>query len=335
MRPIRLTTEAVLDKCRHREGPFTVHRSSAPSLKPLFVEGLECLLVIPMFIQGRLSGIIALGYNECPPEHQIDTDQARQLADQVAVAIHNSRLYKEIKNQAEELARANKVKDEFLSVMSHELRTPLSVVMGYSELVREGALGELTQKQQNALDLIMLRSTDLLNLINSVMEVTKLEAGAVVVEKQDIRLGDFLGQLKLAYRLPSTGEIEIQWDYSPDLPPIYNDSTKIRQILQSLIDNAIKFTPEGQVTLSVRYDPGSGQLVFKVSDAGIGIPKEAMGIIFEKFRQVDSSEKRAYAGVGLGLFIAKRFTDLLGGSIGVESKPGVGSTFTVRIPCAH
>lgn len=237
-----------------------------------------------------------------------------------------------LKKQAIELERANKVKSEFLGVMSHELRTPLNVILGYAGMVRERGLGEINRRQEEALGNVEKQSGVLLTMVNSIMEATKIEAGASIVESYEFSLGRFLDELKSICTIPADKEVTLNWNYPPDLPVIKTDSGKLGQILQNIVNNAIKFTAKGSVTVSAQLFPETKTLEVKVADTGLGIPPEALPTIFEMFRQVDSSDTRAYGGVGLGLYIVKKFTDLLGGKVVVESEEGRGSTFTVRIP---
>lgn len=268
------------------------------------------------------------------------------LTDQLAVAIENSELYDQLKQKIQELERANKVKDEFLSVMSHELRTPLNVVIGYAGLIREGMLGVTNPEQNKALDKLVSRTNDLLYMITSILNATSIEANEVRVENLQFALGDLLDEMKRIYANPGK-PVEIEWDYAPELPMVYSDRGKIKCILQNIIGNAIKFTEKGRVTVSARLAPGlkrnggkkeraaaaADRIEFRISDTGIGISAEKIPVIFDKFCQVDSSETRQFGGVGLGLHIAKSFADLLGGKIAVETVVGRGSTFTVSLPC--
>ncbi len=231
-----------------------------------------------------------------------------------------------------ELETATRLKDEFLSVMSHELRTPLNAILGFTEMMRDGAMGEINQKQEKALEKLISCSHYLLDMINGLLLADSLEAGAMKVVSREFNLKDFLEELRSDYNFFLHKEPTLNWDYPADLPVVKNDDQKLRQILQNLINNAIKFTPRGTVTISARHNPEAETVELRVADTGIGIPKEKLPIIFERFRQVDSSESRSYGGVGLGLYIAKQFTGMLGGEIHVDSEPGKGSTFTVTLP---
>jgi signal transduction histidine kinase len=262
------------------------------------------------------------------------------LADQIAVAIENSRLYEEIRKkvqelqrQTAELERANKVKNEFLSVMSHELRTPLSVIVGYVSMVKDGLYGAINPEQDKALEKVVRRANEQLGMINTILQATQLEADEIRLNIHEIRLGEFFADLKSGYEIPLDKEVALTWDYPSDLPVLKTDGDKLRHILQNLIGNAIKFTAKGSVTISARVTGINSRFVeFKVADTGIGISDADLHAIFDKFRQVDSSETRKYGGVGIGLYIVKTFVELLGGGIGVESEVAKGTTFTVRIP---
>src|SRR3989338_3352476 len=239
----------------------------------------------------------------------------------------------ELEQANRHLLQANKAKDEFLSVMSHELRTPLNVVVGYTSMIKDGLLGEVNGEQQRALDKVVTRSDDLLKMITEILQATSLEANAVGVEVQEVSLGSFLDDLKSNYEIPVKKNLSFAWDYPLELPTVRTDSEKLKHILQNLVNNAVKFTEHGQVAVSARYNPRAKAVEFKVADTGICIEKEMLPSIFEMFHQGDSSETRSYGGVGMGLYIAKKFTELLGGKIEAASEPGKGSTFSVTIPC--
>jgi len=294
--------------------------------------GLVSFLAIPMIAKGEILGALSFYTSE---EHQFNKEEIEflsTLAGHAAIAIHNSQLYEHIKEQAVELKKANKVKSEFLRVMSHELRTPLCVIMGYTKLMKERMLGDINQKQEGVLGKLLNQSNDLLTMITSVLETTSMEAETVKVENHPFGLVNFLDWLKAVYEVPLDKDVALTWDYPFNLPVMKTDSGKLNQILRNLINNAVKFTEKGSVTVSARYFPGTETLEFKVADTGIGIPKESLPLIFEKFRQLDSSDTRSHGGVGLGLYIVKQFTEMLGGTVTTETEPGRGSTFVVTVP---
>jgi signal transduction histidine kinase len=202
--------------------------------------------------------------------------------------------------------------------------------MGYTNLVKERLFGEINSEQEAALDKALKHSQELLKTINTVLSLRALENDATHTDLQEIRLENLLDELKSYYMARADHKITLRWDYPRDLPTIRSEPEKLKHVLRNLMDNAIKFTEEGHITLAVRY-LGSA-VEFKVSDTGIGIPKDKLPEIFEMFRQVDSSATRKYEGIGVGLFVVKKFTGLLGGVVTVESEINKGSTFTVTIP---
>jgi len=239
----------------------------------------------------------------------------------------------ELEQANRSLLRANKAKDEFLSVMSHELRTPLNVVMGYSQMVKDGILGQINPEQESALEKVIGRSKDLLSMISEILQVTSIEAGKVKAEMQEIYLAELLDELRSTYEIPLDKKLTFNWDYPSEPRAMRTDGGKLKHILQNLINNAIKFTDEGHVTVSARYSRETKIAEFKVADTGTGIQEDLLPLIFEMFRQLDSSQTRNHGGAGVGLYIVKKYLDILGGKIQVESQVGRGSVFTVTIPC--
>ena len=176
------------------------------------------------------------------------------------------------------------------------------------------------------------QANDLLTTLNDVLRATQIGSGLIKAKKAKVNLGDFLDELKMSYDFPMRKELTLGWDYPSDLPDAETDSEKLKHILQNLINNAIKFTGKGHVRISARHLPRVKIVKSKVTDTGIGIPKESLPIIFDMFHQGDASDTRLHGGVGLGLYIVKKYTELLGGDIRVESDSGIGSVFTVVIP---
>jgi signal transduction histidine kinase len=297
--------------------------------------GFVSYLGLPLIAQDRVLGILSF---YCRQKRHFDDEEMHflsTLAGQAAAAIENSQLYEQTRKQAVDLEKANKVKDEFLGVMSHELRTPLNVIAGYTKIVHDGLLGAINAEQITALEKVTRHSNELLLMVNSIMDATKIEAGAVVVEYDDLPLSEFLDELKLLYDYPLAKSVSLQWHYPPDLPMIRTDRDKLKHILQNLLNNSLKFTETGRITLSGRHLPQDNQIEIAVSDTGIGIATEDLNSVFEKFRQLDSSRTRTQGGVGLGLHIVKTFVEILGGKVTVRSRLREGSTFTVTLPCGY
>lgn len=294
--------------------------------------GLLSFMGVPLLVKDEVLGVVSF-YTKV--EHEFTGEEIEffsALAAQAAIAIHNSQLYEQTRMQAVALERSNRVKDNFLSTMSHELRTPLNVIIGYAGMIKDGILGEINPEQEESLERVMARSQDLLAMISGILQATSLEAEAVKAESHPVRLTELLDELRATYGAPLGKEVTLVWDYPSDLPVIRTDKDKLRRVLQLLIHNGIKFTPRGQVVISARHLPEEKRVAIAVNDSGIGIPQEYLPVIFEKFRQVNNSETRAHRGIGLGLYVAKRLTELLGGTIQVESEPGKGSIFTVTLP---
>lgn len=290
--------------------------------------GVVSYLGVPIIAQDRVLGVLGLYTKQAHAFSKKEIEFLSALGGHAAIAIHAARLY-------EQVVRANKVRDEFLSTMSHELRTPLSVVMGYAGMIKEKLLGEINPQQEEALQKLLIRAGDQLHLINVILQTTRIESRSVRPEYFPINLSALLAHLRSEVNSAyDKKEVSLVWDFPLAPVTIATDGEKLAQILHSLVDNAVKFTNRGSVTVSVRIPPHASErfIEIKVADTGIGIPPDQLPFIFDKFFQVDSSDTRPFGGVGLGLYIVKNFTDLLGGTVEVESEPGKGTTFTVKVP---
>ena len=294
--------------------------------------GIFSYLGVPLIAKDKPLGVLGLYTKKEHGFSNQEVDFMITLAGQAAIAIHNSQLHEETKKQAQALEKSNKIKDEFLSVTSHELRTPLIAIMGYARLLEDQSLGKLLPEQLKAAQVIKNRADDLLVMIRSILETTKLEAGAMTAEQETVDLKGLLDGLVKLYEAPLQKEVDVRWDYDGNLPSILTDGAKLKRILQNLINNSLKFTEQGHVTVSARPLAEKQSVEFRVADTGIGISEALLPVIFEKFRQADGSEARDHEGIGLGLYIVKQFTELLGGSIECQSEVGSGSVFTLVIP---
>jgi PAS domain S-box-containing protein len=233
--------------------------------------------------------------------------------------------------QSEELARAYRLKSQFLASMSHELRTPVNALIGYTSLMLDRICGEVTPKQDHALQRMQLASNHLLDLVNDVLDLAKIEAGKMPVTLEAVDPALLLREVAgTAEPLVRGKGLDFIIEVEEQLPLLETDLTKVRQVVLNLLSNAAKFTHEGSVTL--RAWPQGGGLEIAVTDTGIGIGEESLSTVFEDFRQLDQSPTREYGGTGLGLSISKKLLNLLGGTIGVESCLGQGSTFRVWLP---
>ena len=233
--------------------------------------------------------------------------------------------------QGQELVRAYRHKSEFLGSMSHELRTPINALLGYTALLRERIYGELSPRQDEALQRMQSSSAHLLELVNDILDLARIEAGRMPVYLEAVLLAPLVKSVVDSVEpLANARGLDLRVDVPADLPALITDRTRVKQIVLNLLSNAVKFTREGSVALSARV-VGDGVEV-RVADTGIGIAPEALAGIFDDFRQVDQSSTREFGGTGLGLSIVRKLLGLLGGSIRVESTPDVGSTFTVMLP---
>jgi len=295
-------------------------------------EGLVSFLCVPLVANNEVLGCLLFLTRE---EHEFNPEEIdfiSTLAGQAAIAIHHSELYDRSQRQSEELTDAHKIKDEFLKVVSTQLKTPLNVITGYSEMFLEGLLGEITPIQEKAIETVARQSKELHGLINTVLQVSSMEAEKLHVELHEINLWEFCSELRTFYDYPLATGVKLVWNYPADLPSVEGDRAKLRRMLENLIGNALKFTQQGTVMITVRYLAGKQRLEFKISDTGVGIPEENIPKIFDKFRQGERHSGMEHGGVGLGLYIVKKYLDLLGGNIEVHSRVGEGTTFIFQIP---
>jgi signal transduction histidine kinase/HAMP domain-containing protein len=289
-------------------------------------------LGLPLTANNTILGVVSFYTREQREFGPEELSFLNTVVNEGAIALYNSQLFGQTLEQSIELEKSNKIKDEFLGVMSHELRTPLNIIMNYVEVLKMESFGELTSEQASGLDKIASHSRHLLSLINGILEITKIEGGTLAVQEETVNLVEFMNECQSDYVIPSDKNLHIEWNYPTDLPSISVDRMKLKQILSNLIGNAIKFTEAGTVLVAAKLLQPQPVFEIKVADSGSGIPSEDLDRIFEKFRQVDSATTRNHSGAGLGLYIVKTFVDLFQGTIGVESKLGEGSVFTVRLP---
>src|SRR5262252_6354467 len=331
---------AIESDLKHRSlerGPVPVRNVranvSSPAYECLRKEGLVSYLRMPLVVRDEVLGALTFFTRE---EHEFSQQEVQFLSllvSQVAIATSNSQLYERTKRQAMELEQANKEKDESIGIVSHELKTPLQVALAGVSLIKDGALGEINPEQKKILEKVIGCSNDQLIMISSLLDTTALESGSIKVRRQPVDLNAFLAELRVTHENLLRKELSWMWDYPSDLPIIKTDGYKLKLILQNLINNAVKFTPTGRITISARYLAKQNEVKFTVADTGIGISKDSMAIIFDKFRQLGGSETKNHGGIGLGLYIVKRYTQLLGGRVEVKSELGKGSVFAVTFSC--
>ncbi len=229
------------------------------------------------------------------------------------------------------LEQASRAKSEFLANMSHELRTPMNAILGFTEMLRDGLYGDVPEGLKEPLDDIQTNGRHLLGLINDVLDLSKIEAGRMDLALEEYAVQDVVDSVRVSLRsLAVERGLEFESRVPPGLPIAYGDARRIRQCLLNLAGNALKFTRQGRVDITVEQQ--GEELIYRVVDTGIGIPKDELDKVFDEFRQVDTTVTREFGGTGLGLSITKRFIEMHGGRIGVESEPGRGSMFWFAVP---
>jgi signal transduction histidine kinase/CheY-like chemotaxis protein len=242
-------------------------------------------------------------------------------------------LYAELDGRAEQLRQASELKTRFLSNISHEFRTPLNSVLALSRLLLDRIDGELTSEQERQVSYIRRSAEGLLELVNDMLDLAKVEAGKADVKPDRFGVTGLFGALRGALKpLLTTSSVELLFDPAQHLPTLYTDEAKIAQILRNLVSNALKFTEQGEVRVSARLSDDAARIVFKVRDTGIGIAPQDHERIFEEFSQVQTRLQKKVKGTGLGLPLSRSLARLLGGDLTVESAPGQGSVFTLEIP---
>ena len=256
----------------------------------------------------------------------------KTFATQSALAIQNARLFREIADKSRLLEAASRHKSEFLANMSHELRTPLNAILGFSEVLAERMFGEVNEKQAEYLQDILSSGRHLLSLINDILDLSKVEAGRLELELGRFHLPTALDNALTLVRERATRHgITLTQPVDERLGDIVADERKVKQILLNLLSNAVKFTPEGG-RVGLTATAADDVITIAVSDTGIGIAPEDQAAIFEEFRQVGREDARKQEGTGLGLTLAKKFVELHGGRIWVQSQVGQGSTFSFTLP---
>ncbi|CAH0266516.1 sensor histidine kinase [Pseudomonas glycinis] len=243
-------------------------------------------------------------------------------------------LYAELDTQAEELRQASDLKSRFLSYMSHEFRTPLGSILSINSLLADELDGPLSPEQHKQVAFVSTAARELSDMVDDLLDLAKIEAGRISISPAWFDMFDLFSALRGMFRpIVDASAVDLIFEEPLGLPRLYTDDKKLGQILRNFISNSLKFTTRGEVRVSARLE-GEDKVRFAVSDTGIGIAAELHDTLFEDFSQVDSPLQKRLRGTGLGLSLCKRFAALLGGEVGVDSTPGVGSTFFVIIPLA-
>jgi signal transduction histidine kinase len=298
----------------------------------LLRSGRHALLAVPLLSEEHIVGGLVISRNAAGAFPAEVVELLKTFATQSALAIQNARLFHEIEDKSRQLEAASRHKSEFLANMSHELRTPLNAVIGFSEVLLQRMFGGLNDKQDEYLKDIYASGQHLLSLINDILDLSKIEAGRMELVPAPFHLPTALDNaVTLVKERAARHGIALHLDLDPRLGELVGDERKVKQVLLNLLSNAVKFTPEGG-RISVKAGLADGAVEIAVTDTGIGIAPEDQAAIFEEFRQVGSDDARKQEGTGLGLTLAKKFIELHGGRIWVESKLGTGSTFTFTLP---
>lgn len=272
-------------------------------------------------------------------DQSVELQRLRDEADALRAELEETNqgvlaLYAELDNQADELRQASDLKSRFLSYMSHEFRTPLGSILSITSLLKDEIDGPLSDEQHKQVAFVSGAARELSDMVDDLLDLAKIEAGRITISAAWFDMLDLFSALRGMFRPIVNGSaVDLIFEEPVGLPRLYTDDQKLAQILRNFISNSLKFTQRGEVRVSARLE-SEDSIRFAVTDTGIGIPQELHGALFEDFIQVDSPLQKRLRGTGLGLSLCKRFAELLGGRVGVESEPGVGSTFFVVIPLA-
>jgi signal transduction histidine kinase len=285
---------------------------------------IRTALCVPMLREGIPIGVLALTRSEVQPFTDKQIELVTTFADEAAIAIENVRLFEEIQDTSQH-------KSQFLANMSHELRTPLNAILGYAELMADGAYGEPSEKMLGILKRLEGQGKHLLGLINDVLDLSKIEAGQLMLELSDYSIQDIAQTVRSTLEpLAADKKLAFKVEMAGALPPGHGDGRRLTQVLINLVGNAIKFTDAGEV--AIKAEAHNGSFHVSVRDTGPGISSADQARLFQEFQQADNTITKKKGGTGLGLAISKRIIEMHGGKIWVQSQPGQGSTFTFTLP---
>jgi signal transduction histidine kinase len=330
---------AVIDRRTIHVADFLAEADEYPESRQRALQtGYRTALAVPLVHAGAAIGLIFIRRGEVRPFTERQVELVNTFADQAVIAIENTRLFEEVQARTRELAKtvedleiASQHKNQFVANMSHELRTPLAAILGYAELIQEGFYGALPEKSLDALTRVRSNGKHLLGLINTVLDIAKIESGQFTLNMTEYAVESVVETVRAATEsLAQNKKLTLTTLVDKSLPVGLGDEQRLTQVLLNLVGNAIKFTDAGEV--SVAAGARNGHFAISVTDTGPGIPLDEQDRIFDQFHQVDSSLTKAKGGTGLGLAIAKEIVEMHGGRIWVESTVGKGSTFQIEIP---
>jgi signal transduction histidine kinase len=330
-------------------GNYIGEYADSPFLQIIKQTSMKSFVAVPLKSEDEVIGVLYV-MSEIPHKfaHE-DMQLLSGLATQATISINNAKLYQQVRQHAEQLEtritertqqlrqlnqqleQASQHKSAFLANMSHELRTPMNAIIGFTKLVMRRSKEQLPQKQYDNLQKSLSSAEHLLTLINQILDLSKIEAGRLEVYPGRFRLEAVVEEcIRTVEPMIKPENVKLSSNVARDLPEIYSDRDKLKQIVLNLLSNAVKFTERGQICLVATGD--KEWIVIDVSDTGPGIPRDQFNFIFEEFRQADGGATRQHGGTGLGLSISRHLAHLLGGDVFVDSIVGRGSTFTIRLP---
>jgi len=334
-----LTGRAVIDRRTIHVADTLAECDEYPEVRNRALQvGFRTALAVPLVHAGEVIGVIFIRRAEVRPFTERQIELVNTFADQAVIAIENTRLFEEVQARTRELAKtvedleiASQHKNQFVANMSHELRTPLAAILGYAELIQEGFYEPQGPKSLRALTRIRSNGKHLLGLINTVLDIAKIESGQFSLNLGEYALENVVETVRAATEaLAESKKLGLKTEVPKRLQMGVGDEQRLTQVLLNLVGNAIKFTDAGEVCITATAS--NGHFALSVTDTGPGIPQEHQARIFEQFHQVDSSNTKAKGGTGLGLAIAKQIVEMHGGRIWVESTLGKGATFQMELP---
>jgi signal transduction histidine kinase len=281
---------------------------------------------VPMVRADALLGAIVAGFGRRRFFSDAERCSLASIAEHLAIAVENVRILESVR-------RTSRLKTDILATISHELRTPLNAILGYSDLMRDGVMGSINAEQVQALDRILFNGRSVMEMVSMALDLNRLEAGRLAVHASEFRLQELLTELSNEFASrPMNTDVRLVWPEYSDVPTLWTDRAMLKVALRNLVNNALKFTPIGSVAVAVDCNRVGGRVRISVSDTGVGIPRDQQASIFDMFSQGSAPKATARGGVGLGLYLVRSYTELMGGTVTVESTPGKGSTFTVDLP---
>jgi GAF domain-containing protein len=334
--PIRVG-EGTVGRAAAARAPVQVEDIQDPSYQTryrdlLIRQGYRAILAVPLLRDEHIIGALTVQRKAPGPFPPEVVELLKTFATQSAMAIQNARLFREIAEKGKQLEQASQHKSQFLASMSHELRTPLNAILGFNEMILDQVYGEVSADVKAPLENMQASGKHLLRLINNVLDLAKIEAGRMELALGDYAVQDVVASVHATLKpLAADKGLEFLAYVPSDIPLAYGDSGRIAQCLMNLAGNSLKFTKSGRVEIAAELN-GESLLRYRVADTGIGIPQDKIGALFTEFKQTDATIASEYGGTGLGLSITKKFIEMHGGRIWVESVPGKGSTFLFEIP---